>query len=95
LVFFEQGNLRLAWGCAAAAAVSSFALYRGLYFPANATENDCAALVNSSVQRADEGRAFGALIGNWVNFAYAGRIPPQESFEEALAFLRSLRPENE
>jgi hypothetical protein len=93
--FFEQGNLRMAWGYCTAAAILSWPLYRGVDFPSNATENDCAEIVSSMpVLNRDEIQCFCHLIKHWVNFAYAGRIPPSGSFEEAAAFCKSMRDAN-
>ena len=91
--FFKQGQKRLAWGYCTAAAVKSWSLYRGLVFPPNATENDCVELVSAA--KTDEAQTFGELIKHWVNFAYAGRLPPEGSFERAVAFCKDLRASNE
>jgi len=93
--FFEHENLRLAWGYCAAAAILSWSLYRGLAFPSNATESDCAAMVKSMTSNnADEAAAFCNLINDWVSFAYAGQLPPAGHFEKAAAFCKSLRTAN-
>jgi hypothetical protein len=92
--FFEQGSLRLAWGYCTAAAILSWSIYRNLAFPPNATENDCANIVNSVSGNQTEALAFCALINHWINFAYAGRLPPEGSFEEALTFCKCLRAAN-
>ena len=95
LYFFEQGNLRMAWGYCTAAAILSWMLYRGVDFPPNATENDCADIVSSMPAFSrDEVQGFCHLIKHWVNFAYAGRLPPSGSFEEAAAFCKSMRGAN-
>jgi hypothetical protein len=73
-------------------------MYRQPEFPPDATESDCAALVTlaaaSSTQNepadAGEAKTFALLMKRWVNFAYAGRTPPKETFEAALAFCKSL-----
>ena len=98
LRFHEQGNTRLAWGYCTAAAILSWPFYRGLDFPPNATESDCANMVNSAAGGTctiEEAKVFGELIKNWVYFAYAQRLPPSESFEQAAAFCKSLRPIDE
>ena len=98
VVFFEQGNIRLAWGYCTAAAILSWPLYRGLVFPPNATESDCVNIVNSQPASLScnpaEAQAFSGLINNWVNLAYAGRLPPAEGFEEAVALSKRLRQAN-
>jgi hypothetical protein len=93
--FFEHENLRLAWGYCTAAAILSWSLYRGLAFPPNATESDCAGMVKSTAANSnDEAGVFCSLINDWVNFAYAGRLPPTGHFEKAAAFCKSLRIAN-
>ena len=87
--FYMQGNLRLAWGYCTAAAISALSFCRNLTFPPNATESECVNIAVSSLDSVS-GSAFKSLINNWINFAYAGHNPPQGSFEEALAFCRSL-----
>jgi hypothetical protein len=93
LSFHEQGDTRLAWGYCTAAAILSWPFYRGVNFPPNATESDCAGLVSSSCNT-EEAQIFGKLIKNWVYLAYAERFPPEGSFEEAVAFCKSLRAAN-
>ena len=93
--FFEQGNLRMAWGYCTAAAILSWPLYRGVNFPPNATESDCVDIVSSMPAfNRDEVQDFCKLIKYWVNFAYAGQLPPSGSFEEAAAFCKSMRDAN-
>jgi len=92
--FFEHGNLRKAWGYCTAAAILSWPLCRGVDFPPNATESDCADIVSSMSTNPDETHVFCKLIKHWINFAYAGRLPPSGSFEEAAAFCRSMRGVN-
>jgi hypothetical protein len=98
--FFEHGNLRMAWGYCTAAAILSWPLCRGVNFPPNATESDCADIVSSMpacgpVFNRDEVQDFCHLIKHWVNFAYAGRLPPPGSFEGAAAFCKSMGDANE
>jgi len=94
LSFYEQGNTRLAWGYCTAAAILSWPFYRGIDFPPNATENDCANMVSSAAGGTctfEEAKVFGELIKNWIYLAYAQRLPPAGSFEQAAAFCKSLR----
>jgi hypothetical protein len=91
--FFEKGNLRLAWGYCTTAGILSWTAYRGLLFPPDATESECVKIAGSSFS-GDEVIAFNRLINHWVNFAYAGRLPPAGSFEEAAAFCKSMRESN-
>jgi hypothetical protein len=94
--FFGQGNLRLAWGFCTAAAVRSWQVYRGLHFPPDATEYGCVDIVNASdAGDKNEMLAFAALVNNWTALAYGGRLPPAESFREALAFCKSLEGAND
>ena len=92
--FHKRGETRLAWGYCAAAAIQSWSIYCGIKFPADAAENDCVNLVieksNNSRQAAD----FGKYIKMWIYFAYAGRLPPEGSFEEAVNYCITLRTQN-
>jgi hypothetical protein len=97
VAFYEQGNVRMAWGYCTAAAILSYSLYQGVVFPPNATENDCVNLVNLKTDGNfdfDKARGFNELINNWVNLAYAGRFLNAGSFNEALALCESLRKAN-
>jgi hypothetical protein len=87
--FFEHGNLRLAWGYCTAAGILSWTTFRGLTFPPDATESECVKIVSSSFS-GDDVITFNRLINHWINFAYAGRLPPDGSFEEAAAFCKSM-----
>jgi hypothetical protein len=97
LHFHEQGDTRLAWGYCTAAAILSWPFYRGLDFPPNATENDCANKISSmasggnSFCNIEEAQVFRNLIKNWVYFAYAQRLPPDGSFEQVVSFCKLLR----
>jgi hypothetical protein len=86
---FEQNNLRMAWGYCTAAVIISWSAFRGLVFPPNATENDCADMVRQT-GNSEEAKNFCKIINHWINIAYAGKNPPEGSFEEASAFCRSL-----
>ncbi|MDR2952398.1 MAG: hypothetical protein LBU82_04065 [Treponema sp.] len=93
-VFYEQGNERMAWGCCAAAAVLSWTLCHGVVFPVDATESECVELINSKAgDGVDIGKAqkFCRLMQNWTNLAYAGKTPPEGSFQEAINFCEALR----
>jgi hypothetical protein len=93
--YFLQGNYRLAWGYCTASLIVSWSFYRGFLFPPNATEIDCVNLVCSVPSFNSEAQVFNRLINHWVNFAYAGRLPPADSFSEAVSFCKSLRDMNE
>jgi len=104
LIFYKHGEKRLAWGYCAAAAIISLQLYRGFTFPPNATESECINIVNSKTANKNpakreicnihEIKTFSGIIKHWVYFAYAGRIPPDGSFEEAAVFCKSLGAAN-
>ena len=104
LRFHEQGDTRLSWGYCTAAAILSWPFYRGMAFPPNATESDCADMVSStaagvgkscnSLCTVEEAQTFSELIKNWVYLAYADRLPPKGSFEQAVTFCKSLRTVN-
>ena len=93
--YYEQGNMRMAWGYCTAAAIISWTVYRGITFPPDATENECADIINSIPSgNKNEAGTFNRLIKNWNYVAYAGKIPPQGSFEEAFTFCRQLGAAN-
>jgi hypothetical protein len=77
-----------AWAACLAGYIGSFARYRSLSFPIDATEYDCLKLVRSALPEEDEG--FGEFVRNWISFAYGGRIPVPGTFERVLAYGRSL-----
>jgi hypothetical protein len=90
---YGGGDIRRAWGFCLAAMLETWSRRRGLNFPPDATEYDCLALVRASANAgpaAGETETFASVIKRWVNLAYGGRRPPAGSFEEALAFCRSL-----
>jgi hypothetical protein len=91
LDYYKQGELRLAWGYYTAALILSWQIYRSVIFPSNATENDCADIVNLTQPNSDEAKIFGIFIRHWVNLAYAGRLPPTESFNEAVNYCREIK----
>ena len=93
--FNEQGNLRLAWGYCTAAAIYSLAIYKGIVFPPHSTENDCAEIINKKFNNDPLSCSFNKLIKNWVYLAYAGRIPPDECFSEAINFCGSITEEGQ
>jgi len=92
--FYKQGEIRLAWGFCTAAAIQSWPVYRGIIFPANATENECANIIGVKSNNNSEVYSFKKLIKNWVYLAYAGKLPPEGSFEEAVNFCQILRADN-
>ena len=94
LSFHEQGKIRLAWGYCTAAAIQSWPHYYDINFPPNATENDCAHIVNLKTGNNPQAYAFGKLVKHWVYFAYGGRHPPEGSFEEAAALCKILGIKN-
>ncbi|QQO10481.1 hypothetical protein [Breznakiella homolactica] len=87
--YFDQGFLREAWASCVAAAEGTYEIQGGLTFPADATEYECLAMVTRSGAPGAEG--FGTLIRVWVSFAYGGKAPAPESFEETLAFCSALQ----
>ena len=94
LNFYKSGQTRLAWGYCTAAAIQSWPHYRGIIFPPDATESDCAYIVGSLGSGSFLSDAFSRLIKNWEYLAYAGRFPPEGCFEEAVSRCRKLRTEN-
>jgi hypothetical protein len=95
---YGEGQIRRAWGFCLAALIQAWSRYRALAFPPDATEYDCLALVRAEAARtgpagtAREAENFASAVGRWVALAYGGRMPPAGSFEETLAFCRSLGP---
>jgi len=96
-IFNEQGKTRLAWGYCTAAAIQFLSLYHGVLFPPNATENDCAQIINTDnsgdITRFSDD--FKKLINHWIYLAYAGINPPNGSFKEAVNFCVLLGSKNE
>jgi len=88
--FHERGETRLAWGYCTAAAIWSWPTYQGIVFPPNATESDCASLVISKANNNSQAHTFNKIIKHWVYFAYAGKLPPEGSFEEAINLCKNL-----
>ncbi|MCL2230548.1 MAG: hypothetical protein FWC01_05580 [Treponema sp.] len=93
--YHKQGEIRLAWGYCTAAAIHSWHNFRGIEFPPNATENDCAKIVCSISDNSPKALNFANLIKNWVYLAYAKRLPAEGSFDEAVDLCISLRNEND
>jgi len=86
--FFHRGKLREAWAACLSGCIGACVKYRSLSFPANATEYGCLDLVRRSLP--GEAAGFAHLVRSWILFAYGGRAPGEGSFEEALAYGRSL-----
>jgi hypothetical protein len=93
LNYYNLGELRLAWGYCTAAAILSWQIYRSVYFPPNATESDCADIITLTQSNSDEAKIFDNLIRYWVNLAYAGKLPPPESFNEAYIYCKEIKGE--
>jgi len=96
----NQGEVRLAWGYCACAAIQLCSLYKGVLFPADATENDCVNMIKKTSEdsglalSAEQIRAFEELINKWIYLAYAGRVPAGGSFEQAVNFCKTLETRN-
>jgi hypothetical protein len=86
--FFASGNIREAWAACLKGSIAAYSQYGDISFPSGATEYGCLALVRSSYS-GDAG-GFGELVTNWIYLAYAGRNPPEGSFEKSLGFGRAL-----
>ena len=89
LDFYEKGELRLSWGYCTSAAIKSWTVYHGIVFPPNAAESDCLDIINSMNIDNSRAQAFEKLIKNWIYLAYAGQLPADGSFEEALMFVKA------
>ncbi|MCL2442664.1 MAG: hypothetical protein FWD13_04275 [Treponema sp.] len=92
--FYKKGEIRLAWGYCTAAVIQSWTSYKSIVFPPNATESDCLNIVNLKAAGSPEAFTFNTIIKNWIYLAYAGRLPPEGSFEEAAALCDRIRTEN-
>jgi hypothetical protein len=102
LSLYARGELQEAWAACFAAALSAWSSYRSLFFPPDATEYGCLALVRSAATASPadtaavpsassaEAAGFGDMVRAWVAFAYGGKIPPCEAFDRAVAFCESL-----
>jgi hypothetical protein len=90
LDYYNHGELRLAWGYCIAALILSWQIYRSVIFPPNATEIDCTDMVNLTQPNSDEAKTFGNLLKHWINLAYAGRLPPPESFYNAVNYCKRI-----
>jgi hypothetical protein len=88
---YGRGEIRRAWGCCLAALLESWAQYRALCFPPEATEYECLALVRAA-GAPGEAAAFAAFVNRWAALAYGGKPPPEGGFAEALALCQSLIP---
>ena len=92
--YFEQGNLRMAWGYLTTAAILMWQVYNRVNFPPNATETECAKMTNIAAMEgkicADKAKNFCSLVMHWINFAYAGHLPSDESFEKSVLFCNTL-----
>jgi hypothetical protein len=84
------GRIREAWAACFAGAIAAYTRRRGVFFPPDATEYDCLALVRAlDAEAAGEG-GFAGLVLHWIDLAYRGVPPGMGTFEAALAFCRSL-----
>ncbi|MCL2266686.1 MAG: hypothetical protein FWC17_02825, partial [Treponema sp.] len=89
LNYHEKGELRLSWGYCAAAAIKSWTVCKNIAFPPDAAETDCAAIINSMNGESQSAQNFDRLIKNWVYLVYAGKVPPDGSFNEAVDFVKA------
>jgi hypothetical protein len=85
---YGQGSIREAWALCFRGARAACGVSRGVVFPPGATPYNCLALVRDQGRDIPDG--FVRLVRYWVYYAYAGRLPPDGAFEEALGFCHSL-----
>jgi hypothetical protein len=85
---YSRGRIREAWAACFAGAIAAYTRRRGLFFPPDATEYDCLALVRASGLPGAGG--FEDLVLHRIDLAYRGLPPGPEAFEKALDFCRSL-----
>jgi hypothetical protein len=86
--FFGAGNIREAWACCLCGTIAAYTRYGEILFPPDATEYGCLSLVRSA--RREDAAGFERLVREWILLAYAGKDPPEGSFEKALGFGRAL-----
>jgi hypothetical protein len=86
--FFGADNIREAWACCLRGTIAAYTRYGGVLFPPDATEYGCLSLVRSV--RGESSGGFEELVREWILLAYAGKDPPEGSFEKALGFGRAL-----
>ena len=86
---FGRGSLREAWAACLSGCLGSYSMYHSVSFPADATEYGCLDLVLRALP--SESGEFGALVRDWIVFAYGGRTPGEGAFERALAYGRSIK----
>ena len=84
--FFRRGELRQAWGLCIAALFRSLAVYRNMVFPPDATEYECLSAARAAADYA----ALAVPVNYWIAFAYAGRLPPHDSYQQAVAYCAGL-----
>ena len=97
LNFHKHGEIRLAWGYCAAAAIQSWSLFTGHVFPANATEYDCINIIQKTEnKKADvtQTDSLEKIIKKWIYIAYAGEFPEDGDFEEAVNFCITFGTQN-
>ena len=85
---YTRGKIREAWAACFTGAIAVYTRRRGLFFPPDATEYDCLALVRASGLPGAGG--FEDLVLHRIDLAYRGLPPGPEAFERALDFCRSL-----
>jgi hypothetical protein len=85
---YSRGRIREAWAACFAGAIAAYTRRRGLFFPPDATEYDCLALVRASGFPGSGG--FEELVLHRIDLAYRGLPPGPGAFERALDFCRSL-----
>ncbi|MDR1787811.1 MAG: hypothetical protein LBR16_05105 [Treponema sp.] len=87
-LLYAEGRGREAWACCLACCLACVERARGLRIPPGAAEYECLALVRERAP--DEAPFCESLIRHWVAAAYAGRLPAESAFGEALAGCRAL-----
>ena len=88
LDYFSCGQLRQAWGLCIAALFRALTLYRGIAFPPGATEYDCLNVARHALP--SQADSLSIAVNHWIAYAYAGRLPPQDSYMEAVAYCRGI-----
>ena len=90
---FEKGLLKEAWGLCIAALFRALSVYRGIEFLPGATEYECLNKASSEEQGLPVQTVTPLIefVNYWIAFAYAGKVPPNENYLQAVSFCGSLK----
>jgi hypothetical protein len=83
-VFYREGKIREAWALCFRAFIAAFGRRWGITFPPEATEYEALKLAG------DKNEAFPLFVSRWINFAYGGKNPGTDDFDNALLSCRRM-----